>query len=477
MTYDSASYKNKTGTHVFSSNLPHRAPLLCYIAGVECPIQGANVSYGVGKIPEASVQLFPDPMLQGFGRGDRVPLVLFYLDEYIDPSDPTWRLLFEGEIVGWGYTSTTLGRSMSLTCVADISMLTQLYAYYITGVDPVAAGGDVATKTSAVPNSIKKFSIYRRGLIPDDKGEDYIRRPYDLAYNIVRALGSEAVMRPLPCINFFSRWARRQRFDARWVALPYLEEVHRNGTRLAGQPEGVFPILRAASSGAAIEAVEGYTDQSLSGHSYYQALQTVLSTLFMELCMLPTASAVTVKPTGDIIGPASMTTKKHMRLTNYFVKPQMLFGLPPACNVIFPSMTPEIMYQENYNTQPTRIFFEDNALAGLLNSNVDLQKHVSTILARGYPHTIDYAQQQKSKNAAETGHNVLVWPEEFFMGPVTQHYKAPAWLMHYLKSYDEAVEKALLSTKVVKGANAKSQALAKAEAKAKADANAEAIKR
>ena len=82
VTYRSGTRKGITST-IFSSNVPHRAPLLCYIAGIECPIVAATISYGVWKIPEASISMFPDPQLQRFGTDDRVPVVIFYLDEYI----------------------------------------------------------------------------------------------------------------------------------------------------------------------------------------------------------------------------------------------------------------------------------------------------------------------------------------------------------------------------------------------------------
>jgi len=501
--------------------------------------------------------MFPDPTLQGFGRGDRVPVALFYLDEYIDPHAPSWRLMFEGEIVGWGYTSTALGRSLDFSCVGDIAILTQLFLFYMTGVDSVASTLNAVTQdasifTKAVPGSIEQFSLFRQGLITTEKDATaFIKRPYDLAYNIVRALTSDKVKRPLPAVNFFTRWTKKQRFESKWVALPYLEQVHENGKLVANQPDGVFPILRAVQSLKAVEAVEQQLARSLEGGSLYRMLKSILDTVFMELAMLPTAAIVSAKPDGTIVGkptrisnegfdtpknqvqlklakahlvviesyvntatkrtalaatlvtggsgvgnllsadisaalddslPSSQrtalafvsgrvtsatipkkaaellemfktaqTTLKYTitnletavkdaetslitRLTNYFIKPQMLFGLPPVCNVLFPSMISDIMYQESYATQPTRLYFEDATLAGLMQTNTATRDYLMTVLARAYPPEADWAMQEKLKNnAADTGKNLLLWPDEFFQGPITARYPAPPWLMYYAK--------------------------------------------
>ena len=49
--YDPATYRSNTRhgitTGVFSSNNPHRAPLLCYIAGIECHYIGGRQLRGV----------------------------------------------------------------------------------------------------------------------------------------------------------------------------------------------------------------------------------------------------------------------------------------------------------------------------------------------------------------------------------------------------------------------------------------------
>jgi hypothetical protein len=545
---------------VFSSNIPHRAPLLCYIAGIECPITEAQVSYGVWKIPEATITMFPDIQLQRFGAEDRVPVALFYLDEYIDATKPTWRLLFEGEIVGWSYMNTVGSRSLQFNCVMNIAMWTQLFIFYMTSLSSVAQSVAAVSSdpaATAQAQAVPGFSLFRRGLlIPKDKqastsADDYIKRPYDLAYNVVRSLVSKQVpekQRCVPGINFFARWTRREQFHNRWVAIPFLEEptTEVDGKEVVetGVP-GIFPVLRAAQSLQAVRAVENYIAEKYSGGSIYTILKQVLDSVLMELNMLPTAPCVQArtdgvirgapvfrtaeqaanvktlekiasakavlqakidalkaiqaaqkKPSKDKVAKAKAAQKESItdsnahtqelvnalgvagitiqglisdigyaeikeglkrlnekesklknvdtgpkdaslptRLANYFIKPQMLFGLPPNCNVIFPSMTPQISYQENYVTQPTRFYLQDDAAlqyAGFANpNNLEMKETLLNALSRAYPPSVDAkwtAHMQKGQGA-KSGRNLLVWPEEFFKGPVTARQPAPPWLM------------------------------------------------
>lgn len=450
--YDGVVYRNGhlQGVHstIFSSNMPHRAPVLCYIAGVECPITSATVSYGVWKIPEASVTMFPDPALQRLGAQDRVPIVLFYLDEYIEYKRPTWRMLFEGEIVGWGYNNSALGRALTFQCVMDIAMWTQLFLFYMTTVTDIAQGHLTKEQDPAQLNqatALYPHALFSKGLITEgDTGT--ITRPYDFAYNVIRALIDHKVpnaLRCIPAVNFFSRWIKRQQFHNKWVALPFLDEKYSVDDKPeAIQPSGIFPILRAVQSDQGVQALKNHTASSAQGASVYTMLKQVLDTVYMELVMLPTPAAVSTTTDGNIYGPPKITSTgkagpvdatKPIRLTNYFIKPQMFFGLPPVCNVIFPSMTPEIQYSENYVTQPTRLYFEDATLPHLTDGGTSLNTRDFFIkkLARAYPPEADERYRAvMEKKELGTGRNVLIWPEEFFKGPVTARFSAPTWLMY-----------------------------------------------
>jgi hypothetical protein len=282
--------------------------------------------------------MFPDPLLQRFGAEDRVPVVLFFLDEYADPKKPEWKLLFEGEITGWSYTNSALGRALSFNCVMNIAMYTQLFIFYMSSLSTIATGqvqgaqdGSVITEPRAVAGGL----LFRQGLLKPDRKEntkdDFITRPYDMAYNVIRSIISDRVPeqpRSVPGINFFQRWMRREQFYNRWVAIPFLEEPTTANGEIIKAP-GIFPVLRAVQSLEAVRAVENFVENQYSGGSIYTILKQVLDTVFMEMVMLPTAACVRTRVSdGVILGepdfrtePGDLTAEQIKKIPRLFLQP------------------------------------------------------------------------------------------------------------------------------------------------------------
>ena len=134
---------------------------------------------------------------------------------------------------------------------------------------------------------------------------------------------------------------------------------------------------------------------------------------------------------GDVaipVFPVNPTTPK--RIQNYFSKPQMLFGLPPACNVVFPSQIRAIQYEENYATQPTRLYFNDEVLPRTYKMGNDgLGQAITNLLTIAYPPEADAAVKARMTASAKiTGKNFLLYPEEFYKGPVLDRRPIPTWL-------------------------------------------------
>ena len=481
--YDPTTYRGRPPkgptTWVFSSNIPHRAPLICYVCGIEVPIVSASTSGGVSTIPQCRIGLFPDPRLQRIGAEDRLPVVLFYLDEYIDPEKPTWRMFFEGEVVGWSYMNSAMGRTVGLDCVMDIAAWTQLFIYYMSTVQGLAEGlVDQGRDGSTIIQAVVElpYALFHRGLMPEATSgakvspEEYITRPYDFPYNVIRNLISTMKpdkLRCMPAVNFFTRWCRRQNFHNKWVALPFLDDIYDTMGLVpilkAKQDPGIFPLFRAVKADFALKALENQALQEYSGASIYQMLKKMLDIVFMEVVMLATPPYVKTNLNGEIVGPGpvylgqqllgvaaaqatasqaqglpaaystpySPSAREPGRLGNYFVKPQCYFALPPVCNVIFPSMTPQISYTESYITQPTRLYIEDPALAAAVTGEENPQRLLVNVLARGYPPAIDRRYQERLQNIHYTGKNILLYPEEFFKGPVTSIAQVPSWFMYY----------------------------------------------
>ena len=136
---------------------------------------------------------------------------------------------------------------------------------------------------------------------------------------------------------------------------------------------------------------------------------------------------------GTYISAEKPNPLKPNRMQNYFSKPQFFFGLPPSCNVFFPSQIKILTYNENYADQPTRLYYNDEVLnRALAQPNDGLGSAVMNALAVGYPPEVDAAIQARDLNPKTTGKNFLLYPEEFYKGPVMDRRPIPQWL-YFLK--------------------------------------------
>ena len=425
----------------FNVNDAYTNAWIVYINGLEVPASSVSVSYGVGDIPEAEIVLVPDSSIQRFGAEDRVAVQIFYLDVWY--GKPEFRLLFDGEIVSWGYLNTRGGRNITLVAIDYAQIFTQIFFFFMSNIDDLAKGAsnvDIGVRadgvfTAGLP-ALFPYSLFAEGLItPEGSGSaPLIKRPIDYVYNLVRGLiQTNLPNRSLPASAFFAPWVRRTKFHNRFVALPFLED---------SQNPGVFPILRAVQSQYAVQAVQMLTSHIGSSGSIWDVFNTVLQTLMMELVLLPTPAAVQSDyATLQIRGPAVRSEPTNpIFLTSYFTKPQLIFGLPPTCNVFFPSQISSFSYQENFATQPTRIYVNDESLPELLNvTNMTegMSNLVRDAMTVAHPEEID-AALRVAKNV--NGKNVLLYPEEFYRGPVIRRMRAPLWFTFLHRAQDKQTD-------------------------------------
>ena len=570
----------------FSTNPNYQAAWICYVNGVEVPIIGFDIQFGVWQIPSFTIHMLPDILLQRLGNEDRVPVQIFYLDYWYDPERPEFRLLIDGEIVGWRYMSSVGQRTMSFSCLSHIHIFQQLYFFYMTNVDNVVAAQNVVTASSGftTPGLLYPYSLFHQGLIvrntevqaatppprrrPGQPGQDRaasatvstdtpqsnteIKAPYELMYNVVKGIVGSAQdgvpndRRSVPMMNFFGRHVRKTRFQNRFVRLPYLEDPETLAER-----KGVFPIFNAARNAEALNAMQRQAaSQTGDSGPVWNMLEQLYNMVLMEIAMIPNPPAVIVAlnsaPTGDAAGGAAQTedgkivghlaedtpiaaqrteaqqneqddlderarvltdvvraavtgntsvdpadlaeagfttpptsliqvdqtqiranlerrrglragaygpplppptppaegtdVTSPIRLAQYFVKPQFFFGVPPHCNVIFPSMIEGWTYDEPFLAQPTRVYVNDTVMTNMLRATGPNQEFITHALTVGYPEEADAIMAHKAGNhstggsdasanpgALESGKNLLIWPEEYYKGPVTAKMELPAW--------------------------------------------------
>ncbi len=462
----------------YTVNMPKQAGWLVYINGLEIPVMSVSTSFGVWKIPTATIDLVPHPLLNRIGAEDRLQVAVFYLDHHWSPKNPTFRLLAEYEVVGWSYRNTPRARSITLSCVSQLQIFEQLRFYFISSVTDAIAGMGPEKKTSGdVVQAVKILypaSLFREGLTnpirtKNAEGEDqidssaFIKRPIDFVLNIFRALlaepspeehdvsyvdpESEYVPKSatsVPGKNFFARWLKMTGFHRRWAAFPLLED---HGG------DGCFPIVKATQDTTALPALQQQVGESAgAAGTAWQLLQKVFGYMYMEVCVIPApAAAVTAKGSGDIKPPwgsvDAVGKTEIASIPTFVVKPMCTFAMPPSCNVVFPSMINQYQVQETYITQPTRVYLGEQFISSVIapdKKDSKMHNFLQSLMITGYPIAVRTRMQTLIGGSPETSNkNFLLFPEEFYKGPNSRHLNAPPWMfmLQQKKNADDDAKK------------------------------------
>ncbi|RKX27324.1 MAG: hypothetical protein DRP45_01345 [Candidatus Zixiibacteriota bacterium] len=464
----------------YTVNMPREAAWIVYINGLEIPVMGVDVTYGVWQIPTAAIRMVPHPMLQRLGAEDRLHVVIFYKDDHMQGAVPQFRLLGEFEVVGWTYTNSPSGRALQLDCVSPVQIFKQLHCFYMSSMDDIVAAQGLSGDASAATQA-KVFyptSLFLEGLFHiseaaegDPQGstvpsDDFIKRPIDFVTNVFRAVllpidnSPESIASPnattqdghiprdaaaVPGKNFFARWCLRTQFHAKWCALPMFEDdtpVPAYSFRGEGEPSPeeeaaagekghlCFPLVKAVQDYQVVEALQQHIGANVgNAGSIWDLLKMVYSQMYMELAMIPCPPAGAIqKKTGHIKAGGGATSDEYFGIRSFFVKPQCIFGLPPICNVMFPSVIQNFTFQETYITQPTRLYLGESFLSHVLDPDSRLGGVTEQLLTTGFPPVVKNRMRQAINSTHVNNKNFLVEPEELYKGPVSRRMSAPPWM-------------------------------------------------
>ncbi len=477
-----------------------RIAYLVYLSGVEVPALSVSVNQAPQEFPTAAIALPPDRLLLRIGRDDRMRATIFYLDTYrgeVDGSGNKWRLLFDGEVMSSSYMNSPQGRSVTLNCIDLVNALARMKMFFLSSITNIVQDTTrletAAVATQAHYQPTFPASLFFRGL-EQTKGKE-MQRPYDFVDNMFRAVfgdldvdpftlaaykaqvasGEPKDLKSVVGLHFFSRWARRTNFHRRWMPMPLFEN------NFLDKERGAFPVLRAVQSDQAIKAVQGAAGRLGDDGSLWDLLRSIYGQMYYEVGIMSSPSAVRVnRKTGETLGalkpgtkewwhpgmvtthpapstepsepgfatvPQEVVTGTEGRLTSYVTKPQLLFAVPPACNVVWKSMILRHQYSENYSQEPTRLIMSEGNLFNTISTggtDANMMEFINQTMAVGYPQD---AQDGLDRRLGRNGntpnlyinpHNYLVWPEEFFKGPVYVNQSIPSWFMYLSYGQDGA---------------------------------------
>ena len=280
-----------------------RAGWVVYFNGIEIPATSCSVSSGVWQIPQASISIPADKIMQRVGADDRVRVTIFAIDPYRSTNNPEegdpFRLAFDGEIVAYQYRSTATGRSISFTAVDLIEALGRIFPHFIATLASIpkgAVGQDQAAASGVVNPFAPHHSLLRAGLT----GDGDIKRPYDVVENVLRLLLDDTVMtneRSVIITEWFKPWNQRTQFSKRFVPSAYVETVAPTGEVPA------FPIFRAAQYTEGTNALADAASRLGMTGSMYQVIQNIFQHVYYELAMLPNPPVLNVnQATREVIG-------------------------------------------------------------------------------------------------------------------------------------------------------------------------------
>lgn len=341
MTIDPAAARSGS---VISDNPNYLAAWLCYINGVEVPILGFTVSYGVWQIPEFTIYMVPDVLIARLGYEDRVPVQIFYLDYWVNPGSPEFRLLVDGEIIARSRGTAMGQRTQSFNCLAHINVFEDLTFFFMNTVDDVVSSQSPEIQSTGLtsPGLFYPHSLFHTGLIartetgrvenpagqpvitagqttaarrlavrrgitdvegvddPSTTADEPIKAPFEMVYNVIRGIIGQTVpadRKSIPAMNFFARHTRKVRLHNRFVRMPILEDISQLRDR-----KGVFPIFNAVRSDEALAAMQRQiAGRVANSGSVWEVLKQALSLVYMEIAMIPTAPCVQTNLEGEIL--------------------------------------------------------------------------------------------------------------------------------------------------------------------------------
>jgi len=474
---------------------PQEAQFAVYFSGVHVPATSVTISNAAWEMPQASIQVPSSFLLHRFGHDDRVQVAIFYKDNFYTATsdkDPTFRLIFDGEITSYSRSWSAQGANVQFSAVSHVQIFSEMFINFITNVNELAGSHLDTGSGSGVLMHGSQFPtlFFKKGL---DTRSPLIQRPYDFIRNMLSVFtnngaegsdGSPAFVRSVPVQKFFDKHRKLVKMAKRFVACPVVEDrLSETGTSF------MFPIIEAVGSDSILRALMNRTMMFSNRSSLWQSLYMTFQIMFYDILFLNAPPFVLSDHTGTILGKGDVSMDRvsddHLlrhaaagetgqtvkiggnevtlymdqayvdkatsssstssavptwdgsnhalsfpQLGQYITKPQNQFGIPPKCNTIFPSMVKSMVYNENFATQPTRLHVGDIEWIPMAGVGATTQMDVAgNALRTGYPEEINLRMQAlKTGHHKQSVYDVLLWPDEYFHGVIMSEEQGPSWL-------------------------------------------------
>jgi hypothetical protein len=292
----------------------HHFVFKCFLEGVEVPFLQASVQCRRQTPVAANVQFAPTSAIRNL-----LPNTLCHIF-WFDEIDQDWKLFFGGVAVGQGKQKEPRSQSVDYNFESVSTFWYQAYLFYFIGgstfkyanTAEIDATGATGANLGSNPNKGKLFNM---------KGSLKENHTSILEGKIIDTY-SKVLSRVKNGNDFFAAIDQRLKLNDRVSTL---------------DDEQVDDLVR---SRAQFEKI--FDTASMATHSSYSPIIDVLTTLSGFLYY----DWVDIQP--PVRSP--LGTLKHL-----LFKPSNFFGVPPHCNVFYPSRYTLQSESRNFRTEPTRL--------------------------------------------------------------------------------------------------------------------------
>ena len=358
------------------------------IAGVVMPHSGVSITTAFNAPPSCTVTLPPDHRFFGIGRFDRVPIQIFYKDNFNPPTSMAgfppefeqreelrdhinYRMLFEGDITTFGYRSTKLGREFVVNAHGILSFLRDVRIEFLNSIDQVITAKTLGTGQSDFTIAYHHGlldALFSKGLRFNDT-DSRIETPYDFLDNVYKFIAQEdshrinnnlqgsiptladkdkkedeTVYRESPLAEFYAKYAKKIALINRSARVPYFDEkndVWANEDPASKDNKLVFPLLVYMQTEARFQTIKDMYASAPPTESIYDLLMFLVTQLEYEFSF--------------VASPILRNTSEGVKLISSVMKPLFYDAHPPKSNVIFGSLCSGISTNEHVYAVPTRI--------------------------------------------------------------------------------------------------------------------------
>jgi hypothetical protein len=214
--------------------------------------------------------------------------------------------------------------------------------------------------------------------------------------------------------GFFARFFNLTKMEQHFVASPIIEGYPDGDTTKL--PSGIFPFLKTRRGRKYVRAITRQTGRKFGpGGNVATFLSNLFGFMGYELTDL-LAPPIYLADKNGLPKGRFKSGDKNNRIAQHVTKPVTLYGLPPACNTIFPCMVRSWNVSSDYSTVPTRLYYERASQGRRLDTKSSQKGYADGGTHVGYPAKITRHAQDAS-NLKRSDLEVLVFPEEYYKGP------------------------------------------------------------